>query len=125
MGHKKGKSDASPIDRSVAELKALREKALEASDPNEKWARTTALLDLKSCLSPALMLATAAKLAYIQGLDVLLALDFASEDVKQFSRKADNAPCLETLWQSAYDWALAGLSWTPSHLLIKHMPWID
>ena len=118
MKQKKGKSDTSSADVSVSELNLLREKALEAADPDERWVRTNAILDCKSCPSPALLLAVAAKIAFIQGLELLLAMDFASEDVKQPTPEAENTRCWEPFWQCAYDWALKGIPWTPSHGLV-------
>lgn len=111
MKHKRGKNETPSADISVAELKLLREKALKAADPEEKWVRTNAVLNCKSCPIPAVLLAAAAKLAFVQGLELLLAMDFASEDIKQPYAKADNTPCWETFWQCAYDSALKGVSW--------------
>lgn len=116
MKRRKGKNESSQHINAVECLGYLRKEALEVKDPAVKRTKIDEILAFKPPLHPALSIATAVRIAFQHGLDMLLALDFSGDDVKQ-TGATQQSDCFTPFWNLAYQNALNGTLTT--------IPWVQ
>jgi len=114
MKRRKGKGESPQHVIAVEWLGNLRKEALEVKDPAVKRTKIEEILAFKSPLHPALSITTAVRIAFQHGLDMLLALDFSDDDIKQ-TGATQQRDSITPFWNLAYHNALNGtlqnLSW--------------
>ncbi|BDA44359.1 probable inactive ubiquitin carboxyl-terminal hydrolase 54 at C-terminar half [Coccomyxa sp. Obi] len=102
---RKIKAPVSSSDDAVGELDTLRKEAVNENDPKEKLAKIKEISGCTVASSPAFALLMATKLAYSEGIEMLLSMNFETERVKQPFPKGD---LTFPFWQLAWECALRG-----------------